>query len=103
MKLKFKLILGYLSIATLTSIVGLIGYGNVQVINEDFKIVAERTLPTTAALKDLNIAGLRIISATGEYIMISARTKNLPQTKQIKAALVEEEEEVKEEGILVYD
>jgi signal transduction histidine kinase/CheY-like chemotaxis protein/methyl-accepting chemotaxis protein len=102
MKIKLKLILGYLSIATLTSVVGLVGYNSVEVINQDFQIISEQTLPTTSALKDLKIAALRIIASTSEYLILSTRTKSLPQTKEIKTSLIKEEELCRG-GILAYN
>jgi signal transduction histidine kinase/ActR/RegA family two-component response regulator/methyl-accepting chemotaxis protein len=102
MKIRQKLILGYLAIATSTGLVGVVGYRSMETINQDFQAVSEKTLPTIAALKDLKISGAKIIASTSEYIAISARTKVLTPTPEIKAALLEEEEEVKE-GFLKYD
>jgi CHASE3 domain sensor protein len=102
MKIKQKLILSYLAIAAITSLVGVINYKNIETINQDFQAVSEGTIPTNSALKKLKNSGLRIISATAEYTTISARTKVLPLTPEINAALLEEEEEVNE-GFLAYD
>jgi signal transduction histidine kinase/CheY-like chemotaxis protein/HAMP domain-containing protein len=102
MKIRQKLILGYLAIATSTGLVGVVGYKSMETISQDFQDVSEKTLPTTAALKDLKISGTKIIASTSEYISISARTKVLTPTSEIKATLLEEEEEVKE-GFLKYD
>jgi signal transduction histidine kinase/CheY-like chemotaxis protein/HAMP domain-containing protein len=102
MKIRQKLILGYLAIATSTALVGVVGYKSMETISQDFQDVSDTTLPTIAALKDLKISGTKIIASTSEYISISARTKVLTPTSEIKAALLEEEEEVKG-GFLKYD
>jgi len=102
MKIKQKLILSYLSIATFTALVGIVGYRCINVINQDFQAVSEESIPNTSALKDLKYAGAKIISATSEYALISERTKSLPPNPEITAALIEEKEEV-EEGFVKYD
>lgn len=102
MKIKQKLTLSYLAIAAITSLVGVINYNNIEIINQDFQTVSEGTIPTNSALKDLKNSGSKIIAATSEYTTISARTKVLTPTPEINAALLEEEEEVKE-GFLAYD
>ncbi len=102
MKIKQKLILSYLAIATTTSLVGLVGYKSMETVNQDFQSVSEGTLPTTSALKDLKNSGSKIIASTSEYIAISSRTKILTPTPEISAALLREEKEVKA-GFLKYD
>ena len=102
MKIKQKLTLSYLAIAAITCLVGVINYKNIETINQDFQAVSEGTIPTNSALKDLKNSGSKIIAATSEYTTISARSKVLAPTPEINAALLEEEEEVKE-GFLAYD
>ncbi|WP_434685938.1 ATP-binding protein [Pseudanabaena minima] len=102
MKIKQKLVLSYLAITAISSLVGVISYKNIETINQDFQAVSEGTIPTNSALKDLKNSGSKIIAATSEYTTISARSKILPLTTEINAALLEEEEEVKE-GFLAYD
>ncbi|MDX1977771.1 MAG: ATP-binding protein [Pseudanabaenaceae cyanobacterium bins.68] len=103
MNIKTKLIIGYLSIASLSSLIALFGYRSIDLLGKDFSIVSNRTLPSTIALKELKIYSLKIISATSEYITIAARSKNLVKAPETKAALAEEEAEVKEDGIKPYD
>ncbi|MFN6385512.1 MAG: MCP four helix bundle domain-containing protein [Pseudanabaena sp.] len=102
MKIKQKLTLSYLVIAAITSLVGVINYKNIETINQDFQTVSEGTIPTNSALKDLKNSGSKIIAATSEYSTISARSKVLAPAPEINAALLEEEEEVKQ-GFLAYD
>ena len=102
MKIKQKLTLSYLAIAAVTSLVGVINYKNIETINQDFQTVSEGTIPTNSALKDLKNSGSKIIAATSEYSTISARSKVLAPAPEIDAALLEEEEEVKQ-GFLAYD
>ena len=103
MNIKTKLILSYLSIASISGLVGVFGYRTIDLLNKDFSTVANRTLPIAIALKELRIHSLKIISATSEYVMIAARTKTSSKTQEIEEALAEEEEEVKEDGIKKYN
>lgn len=70
MKLRNKIIVGYLVIAALSGVVGLIGINNVTSIQQDYLAVSTETIPVISDLKELKLAGRDIMSSTSQYLFI---------------------------------
>lgn len=64
MRLRRRLIFGYLLIASFTALVGIFGLYTGVSVSRGFHVVSEELIPVTEALDRLAHAGLRIVTST---------------------------------------
>ena len=91
MRIKSKLLSGYLIMAALTLLVGYIALQTIKVIKTDFDLVAEHILPHVEALENLRFAGLHLVSATSEYGYLTLTATN---AKMVTAAKSREKDQL---------
>ena len=106
MTIRQKLILAFMSVAFFVGIVGFVGVDVSNKTHTSFKQISQETIPLIAALNDLNVAGLRIVSSTSEYGFITAEKKaaGMNNTEnQIASEEEKEEERLIESGRSQYD
>ena len=72
MKIRLKLIIGYAIISLFSAIVGFWGMLSIEEIGGVFNRVNDETIPLIRVLKNLRYSGLRIVSSTSEFVLISA-------------------------------
>ncbi len=70
MKLRHKIIIGYLVIAALSVIIGQTGISKVTSIQDDYLQVSHETVPVLKVLHELKLAGMTIMASTSEYLFI---------------------------------
>ena len=68
MKIKDKIIWGYLSIFTIAILSTYFEFKSTQSIKEKYDDVIEHTVPIQESLQNLKLAGLNIISSTHEVV-----------------------------------
>ncbi|MFT4929114.1 MAG: hypothetical protein ACI8WB_005244 [Phenylobacterium sp.] len=89
MKIKTKLLSGYLMVATASVIVGFIGGTTTDQVKQAFDRLTEETIPVIETLEDIRFGGMELISSTSEYGFIKAE-------KEAAAANGKEKEKEKE-------
>ncbi len=102
MQIKTKLLLGFLVVATLYPVVGIIDYVSSELIRQNFKKVSEQSLPAQLALKDIRLSSLRIVSSTNEYLFLSNRFRQQKSSILVEA-IKEEIEEITKDGFKDID
>jgi PAS domain S-box-containing protein len=99
MKIRQKLIIGYLAITFLVATIGYLGIVMSRAAKEGFGMAANHTIPVIKALEMLRFGGLRIVSSTSEFGFIKAEKKAIGQTV---GEPEEEEERLIALGIKLY-
>lgn len=98
MRIKNKLLSGYIVMAALTLLVGLGTLQALRVIQNDFDVVAGHIRPHVEALEDLRFSGLRLVSSSSEYGFLTLSSKESDE----KTTRAKEEVELLTEGVKGY-
>lgn len=102
MKITTRLTISYVLIMALACGFRIVDYYTTKTLGQDFDQVTQEILPRSLALKDMKIAGSKIISAAVEYATIATLMQGSP-SQVVKDALEEEKEEVENDGIRSYE
>lgn len=87
MKIRGKLLTGYILVALLTVVVGWFSLRIVNSVNQEFKRQAEEELPFNQSLQDLKYAGLRVVSSTIEYAFLNQQRKSASLEEELEREL----------------
>jgi PAS domain S-box-containing protein len=71
MKIGYKLVVGYVTIALFTGIVGYFSSRQMVLINRQFDNVSTQTLPHIKIIEDMKKGVLRIVASTNEYAFLA--------------------------------
>ncbi len=104
MKIRNKITLGYVAVALLVGIVGVVASVLMEAIEEKFDEVSYEMLPVIEALEQLQVRGLQVTNAAMNYGLIATEIRNLPPGL-VDAERQQEvlEEELEELGIEPYE
>lgn len=97
MKIRSKLLIGYVLLAVLTAVVGYFGTHIVTSVDDEFRRQTEDEMPLNQALQELKYAGLRIVSSTTEYGFLLSNTESAKVAEELA-----EEQELIANGIRTY-
>ncbi len=97
MKLSYKLILGYLLVASLASFITFFALHSYQKIDGAFVTLMREPVPIIQALEDHKASGFHIISSTNEICFILSET-----AESDDSTLVEEEQQLVDAGLNKY-
>ncbi|ALC16761.1 putative multi-sensor signal transduction histidine kinase [Desulfuromonas soudanensis] len=101
MKIRCKLTLSFVAISLLTLVVGVLATRMNSTIADEYDKIVDQTLPVIEALDDLKFAGLRIVSSTSEYLMISMKKDKA--SGEMTVGQLNEEQELITDGRTAYD
>jgi PAS domain S-box-containing protein len=99
MKIRHKLIIGYLAVTFLVAAIGYLGIMMTRSAKEGFSLAANHTIPMIKALEVLRFGGLRIVSSATEFGFIRAEKEVIGERI---ATSEKEEERLIELGIKLY-
>jgi PAS domain S-box-containing protein len=91
-KIRYKLILAFVAISLLPLVVGVLATRLNSTIADEFDKIVDQTLPVIEALEDLRLAGLRIVSSTSEYLVITMKVDG--GSDEIMVGMLDEEQEL---------
>jgi PAS domain S-box-containing protein len=93
MKIRHKLIVGYVAVALLVAAIGYLGIMMTSTAKTGFNMATNHTIPKLQSLEVMKFAGLRIVSSTNEYGLIRAEKellgKKLSEPEQREEQLIE--------------
>ena len=102
MKIRLKLIIGYVIVSFFSVIVGFWGMLAIGKMSNSFNRINEETIPVIKFLENLRFAALRIVSSTSEFILISAEKKAEGMSEEERMECQEREQELIQQGIEIY-
>jgi len=90
MKLKYKLMLSYVTIVALVICIGVISFQTAHTINNSFDTVTTKTVPTLITLGEVKVAFLRIGTETMSLALLAGEHHNLSDSKDTQSHQQEE-------------
>jgi len=96
MKLKTKFISGFLGIASLVAVLGIINIQTKKIVDEQFNKITESTTRQLIALDQVKVASVTIASEVYEYAVIKNESSYINPKNKVSTALQEDRNQEKE-------
>ena len=100
MRIRTKLILANLLIASFVFVVGLVAFYTANEARKSYQTLTDHTLPVVQELDEIKVAGLHIVSSTSEFGFIRAELNYLQQQDSDES--YENDDEQEEQELLEY-
>ncbi len=97
MKLKSKFVSGFLAVASLVAILGIINIKTKGSVNKNFNQITEKTTPEIIAFNQIKVASLRMMTEASSFALIQAESQQETTNSRLAEKNKEEEQEEAEE------
>ncbi|HEY9667428.1 MAG TPA: response regulator [Coleofasciculaceae cyanobacterium] len=97
MKLKTKFVSGFLAVASLVALSGIINIKTRNDVKNNFNQITEKTAPELIALDQIKVASLRMMTEASSYALIQVEAQQNTAISRLEAERNKEEEEEEEE------
>ncbi len=94
MRIRTKLILGYISVSILVALIGMVTYQTLDDIEKEFDEVIHEMIPVIETLEELQIRALQIVSSSFGFGLIATELRNNEGIANAEQALEEERQEL---------